>query len=248
MYVHEYGDQNLPKWLMFHPLGVTGQNLYDLCHKHLTGDYCIISPDQGGHGSSGPYISLDDEMNTITGYLLDRGYTDLLIVSASSMGTIAAYEMLKDDRFHIDNVWFESGLFKKNAPAVQFFMKRMFFGMLRDLNKNPQSLIERHVNLYGEEFAGMMRDNFLQLTKTDISRISKAFSHRRMVTLPYDVQKKIHLDWGDEDILERLSRKDLPRYFPESEVTVRKGYGHCSYMAFHNAEYMAEIERFIGSV
>ncbi len=247
MYVHEYGDKNLPKWLMLHPLGLTGENIYNMCRDYLSWDYCILSPDQGGHGSSGPYISLDDEMSTLTGYLLERGYTDLLVVSSSSMGTIAAYEMLKDDRFHIENVWFESGLFKKNAPIVEIAMRRMFFKMLDDFQKDPESLSERHVKLYGEEYAKVMRDNFLRLTRTDIARISETFTHRRMVSLPEDVQKKIHLDWGDEDILERLSRRDIPRWFPESEVTVRKGYGHCSYMAYHIAEYMAEIERFIHS-
>ncbi len=245
MYVNEYGDPKLPKWLMLHPLGLTGENIYDMCHGYLSGEYCILSPDQGGHGRSGPYISLEDEKNTLTEYLLERGYTDLLIVSGSSMGTILVYEMLKDDRFHIGNAWFESGLFKKNAPAVQFVMKRMFFGMWDSFQKDPESLSERHVKLYGEEYAKVMRDNFLRLTKTDISRISVAFSHRKMVKLPVDVQKRIHLDWGDEDILERLSRRDIPRWFPESEVTVRKGYGHCSYMAFHTGEYMAEIEKFI---
>ncbi len=245
MYVHEYGDKNLPKWLMLHPLGLTGENIYDMCRDYLSWDYCILSPDQGGHGCSGPYLSLDDEMKTLTGYLLERGYTDLFVVSSSSMGTIAAYEMLKDERFHIGHVWFESGLFKKNAPVVQIAMKRMFFKMLEDFQKDPQSLSERHVKLYGEECAATMRDNFLHLNKTDIARISEAFSHRRMVSLPEEVQKKIHLDWGDEDILERLGRRDIPRYFPASDVTVRKGYGHCNYMARHIGEYMAEIERFI---
>ncbi len=245
MYVNEYGNPQLPKWLMLHPLGLTGENIYDMCRGYLSGEYCILSPDQGGHGRSGPYISLEDELNTLTEYLLERNYTDLLIVSGSSMGTILVYEMIKDDRFHVENAWFESGLFKKNAPVVQLVMKRMFFRMWDSFQKNPKSLSERHVKLYGEYYAEVMRDNFLRLTKTDISRISEAFSHRRMVTLPEDVQKRIHLDWGDEDILERLSRRDIPRWFPDSEVTVRKGYGHCSYMAYHTGEYMAEIERFI---
>ncbi len=245
MYVNEYGDSSLPKWLMFHPLGVTGQNLYDLVRPHLKEEYCILSPDQGGHGRSGPYVSLDDEMETLTGYLLERDYTDFICVSGSSMGTIAVYEMLKDERFHVDCAWFESGLYKKSASGVHFFMKRMFYGMLDDLKKDPTKPIERHVKLYGETFAEMMRDNFLQLTKMDIDRISDAFCYRKMVTLPEEMQKRIHLDWGDEDILERLSRGDVPKYFPESEVMVRKGYGHCSYMAKHAAEYMAEVEQFI---
>ncbi len=247
MYVNEYGDPSLQKWLMFHPLGLTGENIYEMCRDYLSGEYCILSPDQGGHGRSGPYISFEDEKNTLTDYLLKRGYTDFLIVSGSSMGTIMVYEMLKDERFNVDYAWFESGLFKKNAPVVQIFMKRMFYGMIDSFKKDPQSLSERHVKLYGEYYAKVMRDNFLRLTKTDISRISEVFCHRKMVKLPSDVQKRIHLDWGDEDILERLSRRDIPRWFPESEVTVRKGYGHCSYMACHIGEYMAEIERFINA-
>ncbi len=46
MYIHEYGDENAPKILCQHPMGITGENLYQEVIPYLKGQYCIIAPDQ----------------------------------------------------------------------------------------------------------------------------------------------------------------------------------------------------------
>jgi hypothetical protein len=56
---------------------------------------------------------------------------------------------------------------------------------------------------------------------------------------------KLHLDFGEKDFDLRYSKNTIPVYMPKAEVTIRKGYAHCGYMAAKPAEYVRQIEEFI---
>ena len=52
MYIHKFGNPEHPKVILLAPMMISGENLYHLMKPYLKGDYCIIAPDQGGHGKA----------------------------------------------------------------------------------------------------------------------------------------------------------------------------------------------------
>ncbi len=244
MYINEYGDSSLPKVIILHPMEVTGEEIYHLILPYLKESYCFIAPDQGGHGKSGHYISLEDEVNTLKTYLLEKGYTDIRLLYAASMGVTVAYELLKDNRFHFDRFGFDGGMLAKHAPVMNRLMRMVFLKAAHLFRKNPDATSNR-VELYGEAVAGMMKENMIRLRDEDIRQICAACCHRDLIKLPVETQERMHLEWGETDFALRPSKRVLANYFPGAETVIRKGYAHCSYMAQNLEQYVAQIESYI---
>ncbi len=245
MYVREYGPSEAPVILALHPMGITGEDLYRTLSAFLQGSYCVIAPDQGGHGQSGHYISLEDEVRTLKAGLDERGYDHFCLLYAASMGVTAAYELLKDSSYHFDRVWLDGAGFISDGPAYKGMtavLTRAFAGLCRMF---PGILEKNFSKNYGPEFGPVMRKNFMHFNGEDVLRIFEMFSRMSLVPLSSDVLKNLHLEWGEKDGMYERSRPALEKYFADVPVVLRPGYGHCAYMAFHTAEYVRELEAFI---
>ncbi len=244
MYIHEYGDPSDPKMLFLHPMCLTGENIYQYLLPYLKGKYCIIAPDQGGHGQSGPYVSLEEELAVLTDYLLGKNYTDILFLYGASMGVTVASELLKDPRFHFHRIWFDGGGFMNWTPRFQGMIAvgmRVGLFFFRLYAKITGKVFAR---AYGEKFAPVMRENFAHLSNNDIIHILGMFTQRAVTSVPEEVQYHMHLEWGEEDANYKKSKEAIEREMPHAEVVLREGYGHCGYMAFHTEEYIREVEAF----
>ena len=121
----------------------------------------------------------------------------------------------------------------------------MFLKKLRALKKNPAMPVDNLVKMYGEEFAAMMKENFIKLSEQDITNICNACCHRELVQISPEIRKNICFEYGQSDPNLNAAKKTIKEYFPESGLIVRKGYGHCGYMAFHTEEYVKELEAFL---
>ncbi len=49
-------------------------------------------------------------------------------------------------------------------------------------------------------------------------------------------QKTLFFEFGSKDT-HIVCQKDIKRFYPNASITVRKGYGHCTYMFEHANEY-----------
>lgn len=115
MYIHEFGNPEHPKVILLAPMMISGENLYHLMKPYLKGDYCIIAPDQGGHGKAGQYLSVDDEYRQLKDYLVEKGYFDIKLVYGASLGVAIGWRLFNDQRFKIEHAWFDGVALKKNA-------------------------------------------------------------------------------------------------------------------------------------
>ncbi len=245
MYINEYGTAGAPIILGLHPMSITGQDLYEALEPHLEGEYCVITPDQGGHGRSGHYVSLDDELGTLKSYLNDKGYKDIRLLYGASMGVTAAYELLKDPGFHFDRIWFDGAVFSEKPPSGMDIIKPLMRVILKFYDIFPGTITGSFVKHYGPFFGEKMKKNFLQLTDEDVVRIFTAISECRMIELPEETQKNMHLEWGSLDSGYKSSKPAVEKFMPDAQIVIREGYGHCTYMAMNTAEYVRELEEFM---
>ncbi len=245
MYINEYGTAGAPVILGLHPMSITGEDLYEALKPHLTGEYCVITPDQGGHGKSGHYVSLEDEITTLKSYLTEKGYTDIRLLYGASMGVTAAYELLKDPTFHFERIWFDGAVFSDRPPSGMGFIKPAMRVILKFYDLFPGTITSSFVKHYGSFFGEKMKKNFLQLSDEDVVRIFTAIAECRMVEMPEETQQNMHLEWGEQDSGYKSSRPAVEKYLPGAHIVIREGYGHCTYMAMNTAKYVRELEDFI---
>ncbi len=245
MYIHEYGDSTAPVIAALHPMGIAGEDLFRTLRPYLKGNYCLVVPDQGGHGRSGPYISLQDETDTLKNYLLYRGYTEIRLLYGASMGVTVAWELLKDPAFHFEKVWLDGAGFTENPPPGAGLIGRLLRIGLVIYRKFPRHIERSFAKHYGPVFAPIMMRNFRKLSDEDIEKVFGAFSCRETGEIPRNLQRRMHLEWGEFDANYRNSRKTVKKRLPEAKALLRAGYGHCGYMAFHTEEYVQELETFM---
>lgn len=80
MFINEYGSRNDPTIILLAPMMISGSDLYGQMSPFFHGSYHIISPDQGGHGKAGAYLSADEEYQTLRSFLLETGCADIELV------------------------------------------------------------------------------------------------------------------------------------------------------------------------
>ncbi len=245
MYINEYGDPNDPIILALHPMSITGEDLYEALKPYLSGNYLVIAPDQGGHGRSGHYVSFEDEMDTLKTYLSEKGYTDIRLLYAASMGVAAANELLKDPAFHVENIWFDGAGFAEESLKGMGLIKPVMRVVLKFYDIFPGVIAGSFVKHYGPYFGEKMRQNFSQISDEDVIRIFTAISRCIPADLTAGIQKHAHLEWGENDGMSKNSIDIAKNHMPYAKVVIRKGYGHCTYMAHETAAYVKEIEDFM---
>jgi pimeloyl-ACP methyl ester carboxylesterase len=245
MYINRYGKIGAPVVVLLAPMMVSGSDLYELMGPYFTGEYCIIAPDQGGHGKSGAYISADEEYRFLKEFFQREGIEDIHLVYGASLGVAVAYRLFLDPDFDIAYAWFDGVALTENAGFAEWFMKKLFRSRKKKLEKTHVEASESLVKMYGYDFARMMTKNFERITIDDIDAICHACCHYDLRKLTEEEQMKLHLDFGEKDFDLRYSKNTIPVYMPKAEVTIRKGYAHCGYMAAKPAEYVRQIEEFI---
>lgn len=246
MEINEYGKRENPTIILLAPMMVTGAELAEMMMPHFKGSYHIVAPDLGGHGKSGRFISAAEEYRALKKWLLDRDFTNILLVYGASLGVTVGYRLFLDPAFYVHHAWFDGVSFAKNAAFTEWFMRRLFHSRKKKLAKTHVEASESLVKMYGYDFAKMMTKNFEKITEHDIDAICYACCNYDLKVLTEKQQERLHLDFGEKDFDLKISKKSIPVYMPRAVVTIRKGYGHCGYMAAQTAEYVQEIEAFCG--
>lgn len=245
MYINEYGNKNQPVVVLLAPMMVSGEDLYRLMSPYFQEEYHFVSPDQGGHGKAGAYISAEEEYRTLKDFLIGNGYTDIELVYGASLGVAVGYRLFLDPDFHVRHAWFDGVALCRNTGVPEWFMKHLFRSRKKKLARTKVKVSSSLVKMYGYEFAMMMTQNFARITEEDIDAICHACCHYDLRKLTEQEQAKLHLDFGEKDFDWLYSRKTIPVYMPEAELVIRPGYPHCGYIAAHPKEYTEEIEAFM---
>ena len=245
MFINEYGNQDDPTVILLAPMMISGVELHNQMTPYFHGAYHIVAPDQGGHGKAGAYVSADEEYRTLKSFLLETDCTCIELVYGASMGAAVAYRLFMDPEFTVNHAWFDGVALKESAGFAEWIVSRMFRKRKKlssKLRGKPSSML---VKMYGYDFAKRMAKNFERITPEDIDAICHACCHYDLRKLTDEEQKKLHLDFGEKDFDWKISRKTIPVYMPNAEVTIRPGYKHCGYMAAHPKGYVEEMEKFM---
>ena len=246
MIIHEYGNRQDPTVILLAPMMVSGTDLYKIMRPHIRGVYHIIAPDQGAHGQAEKYISAEEEYRDLKQYLKEIHCEEIALVYGASLGVAVAYRLFLDPDFQVHRAWFDGVALSENARFAEWFMKNMFRKRKKTLERTHAETSASLVKMYGYDFARMMTKNFERITIDDIDAICRACCHYPLRKLTEKEQKKLHLDFGEKDFDLLYSRKTIPLYMPDADLSIRPGYAHCGYMAAETEAYVEEMEAFMG--
>ncbi|SEI57373.1 alpha/beta fold hydrolase [Streptococcus equinus] len=245
MYFHEFGDSSLPKIVLLAPMMISGENLYHLVKPYLKGEYCIIAPDQGGHGKAGKYISADDEYRQLKVYLEEKKYFNIKLVYGASLGVALGWRLFMDETFDVEHAWFDGVALKRNAWLIEVFTRVLFRVKKRMLQKSKESASQSLVKWYGKDLATLMTKNFERISHQEIDAICHVCCHYDLHVLTDEQQAKLHLEYGEKDFDLGISKKAFKKYLPKVDVIIRKGYPHCGYFSANTKAYIEELEAFM---
>lgn len=240
MVIHTFGRPGNPVILLLHPMGITGTALYEIFSKYIPdrNSYYIVSPDQGGHGSAGFYLSKAEEVNHLVRWLHDNNCTHIHFIFGASMGAALAYELIKKPEITFDKVWLDGASFSEDAKLFCLVFTGAYRCLMRIARRKPEKVIELLEKLYPRSFSEMIVDCCLKMDPESAGMIFKACCDYDMIPLTEDTQKRIHIEL---DSGEKAQMRAISKYLPEADIKRNPDFGHCENMAKNTKDYVQRM-------
>ena len=127
MHIHTHGIKGDPVIIILHPMGITGEKMYETLGSKFEGRYYFITPDMGGHGSKKrSFRSAKAEAAALHNYLQQKGLTKIQLLYGASLGCAVSLHLLLYDDLEIEHVYLDG------APVARlgFVMRKIFAPVL----------------------------------------------------------------------------------------------------------------------
>ena len=190
-------------------------------------------------------MSAAAEAAAIHEWLTSHGVRRLSPVFGASLGGVILFELLRFpdivfDRLFIEGVSFYSG--GSVARVGGAVLSRVMVAKHRKAARDPEVGARKLAHLYGEEAAGSMVASFAAMSEESIRAIVRDCSHVSLPPLSPAVQRRCTFAYGQKDSDLRLARRVIPRLYPEAELCVWPGWGHCERTSRDSVAYGAMLQ------
>ena len=126
------GNKENPAVLFFHAMGVTGDSSMPVA-KYLQERYFCIMPTSTVYCEGQRYISKDEEVRQIEGFLRTNSIERLALVVASSIGADLAMAFLKSAKLPVGHVFFDGGQFAQIGKVTRRIMTPFLYLAIKSL-------------------------------------------------------------------------------------------------------------------
>ena len=244
MIIYEYGNHSGPHILLIHGMW--------MCHEMLLPfvsgfekDYHIIAPDLTGHGEDlGQFFSAKDEAQQIESWLVNRGIRDIDLMFSSSLGGVVAMYLITGKK----HIGVKCSVMEGASISRVRGADKIFYFIMKGMRDHPEKL-EKMYNAVPKMDDSLTKVLFEGMKRTDNESL------RNMVytcnsfdfegcPLDNKTQKALFFEFGSRDS-HIVCRKDIRKFYPSATITVRKGYGQCSYMFEHVKEYPGILKNYM---
>ncbi|MGK9250287.1 alpha/beta fold hydrolase [Paenibacillus humicus] len=241
MIIKEYGDNNLPKVVLLHPMLADGSTCMKLL-KELGNDYFFIVPDFSAHGmDKSEFISVQKEAEVFIEYLKQNHYDEIELLFGASMGAVAALYVIADNNTNFKTIVVDGAPVYRNANLLYRCLTYIMLNKQKKAKKNPRLAVQKLKNRYGE-LGESMAASFIQMSSESIRNILWSCSHFDFPDYSEKLQQRIFFEFGDKDFYSRKA-KSIQTQYPHVHVNVRKNYGHCEFLAYQTKAYVEMLKR-----
>ena len=248
MRLHIYGPcgQDCPTVLIIHPMLSGASSMKATLCDHMGSDLRFLVPDLSAHGdeASAPYVSAAAEAAAIHEWLTSHGLSRLSLGFGASLGGVILFELLRFPDLSFDRLFIEGVSFYSGGPVARFggsILSRVMVAKHRKAVNDPEAGVRKLARLYGEQAAHAMVASFAAMTEESIRAIVRDCSHVRLPPLSPATQRRCTFAYGQKDSDLRLARRVIPRLYPQAEMRVWPGWGHCERMSRDSIAYGAML-------
>lgn len=246
MHVYGPGEEETPAVLIIHPMLSSASSMKASLCDHMGPGLRFLVPDLSAHGdeASAPYVSAASEAAAIHERLGSHGVRRLSLGFAASLGGVILFELLRFPDLSFDRLFIEGVSFYSGGPVARVggaILSRVMVAKHRKAARDPEAGAVKLARLYGEETARSMVASFAAMSEDSIRAIVRDCSHVRLPPLSPAIQRRCTFAYGQKDSDLRLARRVIPRLYPQAELRVWPGWGHCERMSRDSVTYGAML-------
>ena len=248
MKMHTYGPcgQDCPTVLIIHPMLSSASSMKAVLCDHMGPRLRFLVPDLSAHGdeASTPYVSAATEAAAIHEWLTSHEVRRLSLGFGASLGGVILFELLRFPDLAFDRLFIEGVSFYSGGPVARAggaVLSRVMVAKHRKALRDPDAGALKLARLYGEEAAHAMAASFSAMSEESIRAIVRDCSHVALPPLSPVIQRRCTFAYGEKDSDLGLARRVIPRLYPEAELRVWPGSGHCERMSRHAQAYGAML-------
>ena len=248
MNMHVYGSSadDSPTVLLIHPMLSSASRMKTAVADHMGDGLRFLVPDLSAHGdeASAPYVSAAAEAAAIHEWLTSHEVRCLSLGFGASLGGVVFFELLRFPDLSFDRLFIEGVSFYSGGPISRTggaILSHIMVAKRRKAVRDPEAGVRKLARLFGEEVARPMAESLAAMSEESIRAIVRDCSR---VTLPHlspDVQRRCTFAYGQKDSDLRLARRTVPRLYPDAELVVWPGWGHCERMSRDSRAYGAML-------
>ena len=248
MKMHVYGavGQESPTVLIIHPMLSSASSMKVTLCDHMGSDLRFLVPDLSAHGDEAgvPYVSAAAEAAAIHEWLASHGARRLSLGFGASLGGVILFELLRFPDIVFDRLFIEGVSFYSGGPVARVggaILSRVMVSKHRKAVRDPEAGARKLAHLYGEEAARAMASSFAAMSEESIRAIVRDCSRVRLPPLSPTTQRRCTFAYGQKDSDLRLARRVIPRLYPQAELRIWPGWGHCERMSRDSVAYGAML-------
>ena len=242
MFIHAHGEKEDPLIILLHPMGITGEKMYEVVGKRFRGCYYVLSPDMGKHGSEQkPFLSAKEEADELYRYLVREGLTTVDLLYGASLECAVSLHLLSYNDLDIRRIYLDGAPVARLGLVMRNIFAPVLVWQQKMIIKNREKGISDFVKRYGRDIAEHMADSFLAFDKESIRNIGRDCVVGNTPNLSRELQKRLYFDWGEKELYTKTSMPLVKRLWPEAKIIVRPGMEHCEAMA-QVPDYVDRIE------
>ena len=248
MRMHVYGPfgQECPAALIIHPMLSSASSMKAALCDHMGSGLRFLVPDLSAHGDEAgvPYVSAAAEAAAIHEWLASHGVRRLSLGFGASLGGVILFELLRFPDLLFDRLFIEGVSFYSGSPVARVsgsILSRVMVAKHRKAVNDPEAGSRKLARLYGEQAARSMVASFAAMSEDSVRAIVHDCSHVSLPPLSPAAQRRCTFAYGDKDSDLRLARHMIPRLYPEAEMRVWPGSGHCERMSRDSVAYGAML-------
>ena len=246
MHVYGPGGQDCPTVLIIHPMLSSASSMKTTLCDHIGPGLRFLVPDLSAHGdeASAPYVSAAAEAAAIHEWLTSHEVRRLSLGFGASLGGVILFELLRFSDLAFDRLFIEGVSFYSGGPVARVggaVLSRVMVAKHRKALRDPDAGALKLARLYGKQAAGSMVASFAAMSEESIRAIVRDCSHVSLPPLSPVIQRRCTFAYGEKDSDLRLARRVIPRLYPEAELRVWPGSGHCEHMSRDSVAYGAML-------
>ena len=235
-----------PTVLIIHPMLSSASSMKAALCDHMGPGLRFLVPDLSAHGdeASAPYASAAEEAASIHEWLASHGLLRLSLGFGASLGGVILFELLRFPDLSFDRLFFEGVSFYSGGPAARVggsILSRVMVAKHRKAIRDPEAGTRKLARLYGEDTARSMVASFAAMSEDSVRAIVHDCSHVSLPPLSPTTQQHCTFAYGEKDSDLRLARRTVPRLYPDAELVVWPGWGHCERMSRDSRAYGAML-------